>query len=276
MSIKQTRFKCLEERNSNIYVFTINRYSQLKWVVMASASISYRILHIMWFILIDFQETILPVEYKYLHAWWRHQMETFSALLAFCAGNSPVTCLNKRLSKQWWDWWFEMPSRSLWRHCNGNATDVSVVGKINRLRPGQNSLHFADHILKMFDDRNCWSCGWKFRWNLFPRVELKINLHWFMSWLGDQNVPNLCLNNWWYNSLTHMGRNAITSVIGHCTGICNNPISYVLASSSHGDDHFDRCWNDRQGRYPKFIVVSHISWWFVARNCSITFYCFIM
>ena len=24
-------------------------------------------------------------------AWWRHQMDTFSALLAFCAGNSPVT-----------------------------------------------------------------------------------------------------------------------------------------------------------------------------------------
>ena len=24
-------------------------------------------------------------------AWWRHQMETFFALLAFCAGNSPVT-----------------------------------------------------------------------------------------------------------------------------------------------------------------------------------------
>ena len=24
-------------------------------------------------------------------SWWRHQMETFSALLAFCAGNSPVT-----------------------------------------------------------------------------------------------------------------------------------------------------------------------------------------
>ena len=24
-------------------------------------------------------------------SWWRHQMETSSALLAFCAGNSPVT-----------------------------------------------------------------------------------------------------------------------------------------------------------------------------------------
>ena len=28
---------------------------------------------------------------KILLSWWRHQMETFSALLAICAGNSPVT-----------------------------------------------------------------------------------------------------------------------------------------------------------------------------------------
>ena len=27
-------------------------------------------------------------------------------------------CLNKRLSKQLWSWWFETPSSSLWRHCN--------------------------------------------------------------------------------------------------------------------------------------------------------------
>ena len=71
--------------------------------------------------------------------WWRHQMETFSALLALCAGNSsvagefpsqrPVTRsfdvlfdlrLNERLSKQLWDWWFETPLRPLWRHCNDN------------------------------------------------------------------------------------------------------------------------------------------------------------
>ena len=61
--------------------------------------------------------------------WWRHQMETFSALLALCAGNSPVPgefpaqrpvtrsfdvffdlCLHKRLSKQTWGWWFETSS----------------------------------------------------------------------------------------------------------------------------------------------------------------------
>ena len=72
--------------------------------------------------------------------WWRHQMETFSALLALCAGNSPVPGefpsqrpvtksfdvffdlrLNKRLSKQPWGWWFETPSCSLWRHCNDLA-----------------------------------------------------------------------------------------------------------------------------------------------------------
>ena len=69
--------------------------------------------------------------------WWRHQMETFSALLAICAGNSPVTGefptqrpvtrsfdlffglrLNKRLRKQSWGWWSETLSRPLWRQCN--------------------------------------------------------------------------------------------------------------------------------------------------------------
>ena len=72
-----------------------------------------------------------------LYPWWRHQMETFSALLAICAGNSPVTGefpeqrpvtrsfdvffdlrLNKLLSKQSWGWWFETLSRPLWCHCN--------------------------------------------------------------------------------------------------------------------------------------------------------------
>ena len=31
---------------------------------------------------------------------------------------SLICALNKQLSKQSWGWWFEMPSRSLWRHCN--------------------------------------------------------------------------------------------------------------------------------------------------------------
>ena len=74
---------------------------------------------------------------QFVWPWWRHQMEKFSALLALCAGNSPVSgefpsqrpvargfyvffdlCLNKRWSEQSRRRWFETPSRSLWRHRN--------------------------------------------------------------------------------------------------------------------------------------------------------------
>ena len=34
--------------------------------------------------------------------------------------------LNKRLSKQLWGWWFETPSRQLWRHCNGKIGYIQV------------------------------------------------------------------------------------------------------------------------------------------------------
>ena len=34
---------------------------------------------------------------------------------------SSICALNKRLSKQSWGWWFEISSRSLWRHCNAKS-----------------------------------------------------------------------------------------------------------------------------------------------------------
>ena len=34
---------------------------------------------------------------------------------------------NKRLSKQSLGWWFETPSRSLWRQCNDNEAAFSIV-----------------------------------------------------------------------------------------------------------------------------------------------------
>ena len=67
---------------------------------------------------------------------WRYEMETFSALLALCAVNSPH-------KGQWpgalmfsliWAWtnnrsqWFEMPSRSLWYHCNDRNPIASPWG----------------------------------------------------------------------------------------------------------------------------------------------------
>ena len=38
--------------------------------------------------------------YQHQWSWWRHQMETFSALLALCAGNSPVP-VNSPHKGQW-------------------------------------------------------------------------------------------------------------------------------------------------------------------------------
>ena len=68
--------------------------------------------------------TWAAIHYEDTVSWWRHQMEAFSALLALCAGNSPITGefpaqrsvmrsfdvffdlrLNKRLNQQLWGWW---------------------------------------------------------------------------------------------------------------------------------------------------------------------------
>ena len=82
---------------------------------------------------------LLPYRVRLSNSWWRHQMETFSTLLAIYAvcgeftghqripTQRPVTRSvdvffdlrpNKRLSKQSWGWWFETQSRPFWRHCN--------------------------------------------------------------------------------------------------------------------------------------------------------------
>ena len=88
-------------------------------------------------------------------------METFSALLVICAGNSPVIGefpaqrpvtrsfdvffdlrLSKRLSKQSWGWGFETPSNPLWRHCN-------VVWGLSSA--SRNKLHTFDNYVKPMD-----------------------------------------------------------------------------------------------------------------------------
>ena len=119
-----------------------------------------------------------PQSWRYgcVNTWWYHRMETFSALLAFCAGSSPVTGefpsqgpvtrsfdvffdprLNKRLSKQSRRRWFETPSRSLWHLCN--ACHI-LVGLMSYLYPelggwlSQSSLmkhvpYYQVHVLRL-------------------------------------------------------------------------------------------------------------------------------
>ena len=104
---------------------------------------------------VTWQRTVVKCNYgdfvgfMNLPLWWRHQMETFSALLALCEGNEPVTggfpsqrpvtwsfdiffdlCLNKQLGKHSRRGWFETLSHSLWRQCNvivSSKAEVLIV-----------------------------------------------------------------------------------------------------------------------------------------------------
>ena len=108
---------------------------------------------------------------------WRHQMETFSTLLATCAGNSPVPGefpsqrpvtrsfdvffdlrLNKWLSKQWWGWWFDMLPRSLWRHCNVPHCACNII------HIGQDINEFS---INTWLDSHVFSCDQAALWMVF-------------------------------------------------------------------------------------------------------------
>ena len=93
-----------------------------------------------------------PLWTHHPRTWWRHQMKTFSALRDLCVGNSPVTGEfpaqrpmtrsfdvfydlrpNRRFSKQPWVWWFETPSRPLWRHCDGFTTSRNLIWRARQV-----------------------------------------------------------------------------------------------------------------------------------------------
>ena len=105
-------------------------------------------------------------------AWWHHQMETFSALVALYVGNSPVTSefpsqrpvtqsfdvffdlrLIKGLSKQSGGWWFETPSCSLWHHCHGYPLAQLAVILALDCHDSRNGICWAQVALWKKD---CW------------------------------------------------------------------------------------------------------------------------
>ena len=114
-----------------------------------------------WWVITSHKRLWMPSIINTLLSWWRHQMETFSALLAICAGNSPVSGEfpaqmpvtrsfdvffdlhpNKRLIKQWWGWWFETPSCPLWRHRNARVCCVSTRLLVNTVQCHYNAVIF--------------------------------------------------------------------------------------------------------------------------------------
>ena len=64
--------------------------------------------------------------------------------------------LNKRLNKQSWGWWFETPSRPLWRHCNVPGLDscnrwstMRICGLLIAVRGTMCWTKFVPHIVPL-------------------------------------------------------------------------------------------------------------------------------
>ena len=111
---------------------------------LTSNQVSKRGIWAQWAMWCMFTETVMSLFWWNSHHWhcelskssWRHQMETFSALLVTgeFPSQRPVTrsfdvfldlCLNKRLSKQSWGWGIEMLPCPLWRHCHVTASSAA-------------------------------------------------------------------------------------------------------------------------------------------------------
>ena len=139
--------------------------------------------------------------------WWRHQMETFSALLALYAGNSPVPGEfstqrsvtlsfdvyfdlrpNRRLSKQSWGWWFETASCPLWRHRNDIHSFCEGCEIIHSMHSTAFSLNcpWSYSISQEICTRFCCAllcCGYaivhnEFTWSIYPYSSGLLCWHW--------------------------------------------------------------------------------------------------
>ena len=168
-------------------------------------------------------------------SWWRHQMETFSTLLDICTGNSPVIGefpaqkpqsfdaffdlrLNKRLSKQWWGWWFEtlsshydvtvfffnklmqilyhinsihesnLDTRNIHMElgsvqatcCNVCVSEIRHFSDTVCFSPAQNSYFNGWHFQIYFSECNPLCVLFSIFTDLFPIIWLTIIQHWFI------------------------------------------------------------------------------------------------
>ena len=121
-------------------------------------------------------------------------METISALLAICAGNSPVSGefsaqkpvarrfdvffdlrLDGRLRKHSWGWWFETPSCPLWRQSNDLIGSHYKIFRAERLRYDLHTI-FVTNESAMIDYTLWWNWYYNCLWNSFlifsPRLSV--------------------------------------------------------------------------------------------------------
>ena len=124
---------------------------------------------------------ISQILYSMFVTWWRHQMETFSALLALCAGNSPVTGvfpwipLTKASDAELWCFlWsvieqtaeqtFETRWRSLWRHCKEKLLGKRTAST-TPYSDGKYPNYSQHNIIYVFSLASTQKKGWRYSRN---------------------------------------------------------------------------------------------------------------
>ena len=132
--------------------------------------------------------------YRTALSWWRHQMETFSALLALCAGNSPVP-VNSPHKGQWRGAWMF----SLISACINAWVNNREAGDLRRHRGHYDAIVMVSHCFALskqwpivltylrldkmsaisqmtYSNAFSWMKMYEFRlsfhWSLFPMFEL--------------------------------------------------------------------------------------------------------
>ena len=136
---------------------------------------------------------------------WKH----FPRYWPFVRGNSPVTgefpsqrpvtrCfdvffdlrLNKWLNEQSWGWWFEMPSRSLWRHCNGVESRHSINWNDYPLKVCSCLSLCANH--SVLGDIKCSIL--QVNNKLSSKIKLWVYIPWAIIWITDTHLY-ICTRN---------------------------------------------------------------------------------
>ena len=92
--------------------------------------------------------------------------------------------LNERLSKQSWGWWFETPSRPLWRHANGashlewyliSKIQIEIINSLTHWRFEWNYRQVIFNLILLIDE---WGISWGIvlRWMSLNRKSILMQI----------------------------------------------------------------------------------------------------
>ena len=140
--------------------------------------------------------------------WWRHQMETFSALLAICAGNSPVTG--------------ESPLKGQWRGALMFSSICAwLYGWVNNHKAGDLKRHRAHYdvtIMNKVENRTLRFCK-TFYVNHMNHFHKEFNL---VSTIVKDANPKCLGHVYWWNDVTY------TKVVWHWVYHYNDVIMSIM------------------------------------------------